>query len=274
MSDKGSPSDPFGRSDRTIIKPNPAGRRAPPPSRPDPQPVSSGYPAPPASPHGYGPSTAPQYPSGAAGSPGVPGTGEEWLSAPPPRPTAASPPGHVPQALPRREQMLTPNANPMLKAAGPLLLLLGGRLLRFTPIGGRAGIEVDPGPPRILKPQTGTRRAVGRGCRLQARLPEPVLEGVLVAGTDDERDVMHAFLRTAGQHEDLVLAAARTAQSERAAAIGALVTAVIIAAFIQYGVTAGAVGLLSGSTVAMLIRAWAIYDRPPSKTRTIRQTTP
>lgn len=125
MSDKGSPSDPFGRSDRTIIKPNPAGRRAPPPSRPDPQPVRPGYPVPPASPHGYGPSTAPQYPSGAAGSPGVPGTGEEWLSAAPPRPSAASPPGHIPQALPRREQMLTPNANPMLKAAGPLLLLLG-----------------------------------------------------------------------------------------------------------------------------------------------------
>jgi O-antigen/teichoic acid export membrane protein len=54
----------------------------------------------------------------------------------------------------------------------------------------------------------------------------------------------------------------------RAAAIGALVTAVIIAAFIQYGVTAGAAGLLSGSTVAMLIRAWAIYDRPPVRTNT------
>ena len=32
MSNDGS--DPFGRSDRTFIRPNPAGRRVPPPSRP------------------------------------------------------------------------------------------------------------------------------------------------------------------------------------------------------------------------------------------------
>lgn len=128
MSDKGSPSDPFGRSDRTIIKPNPAGRRAPPPSRPAPQPAMPGYPPPPpppASPYGYGSSTAPQYPPASAPSPGVPGSGEEWLSTPQPRPSTPPPPGYVPQPLPKREQMLTPNANPMLKAAGPLLLLLG-----------------------------------------------------------------------------------------------------------------------------------------------------
>lgn len=105
MSDQGSPSDPFGRSDRTIIRPNP-GRRIP-PSRP-------AQPAAPA-------------PAPADVSPGVPGTGEEWMATPPPAPPRpqAPPPGGPPLGLPKREQMITPNANPLLKAAGPLLLLLG-----------------------------------------------------------------------------------------------------------------------------------------------------
>jgi type VI secretion system protein ImpK len=139
MSNDGS--DPFGRSDRTFIRPNPAGRRVPPPSRPTPEqpgypPQGQPYPPPnapypPQQPAGYppqaspyAPSGAPQYPQGAP-SPGVPG-GEEWMSQPQPRPSAPQPPqGYVPQALPKREQMLTPNVNPLLKAAGPLLLLLG-----------------------------------------------------------------------------------------------------------------------------------------------------
>ncbi len=110
MSDSGSPSDPFGRSDRTIIRPNPAGRRAPLPSRP--------AQAAPAAPSPYAAPSAP--------SPGVPGTGDEWLSTPQPfpqRPAPAPPPAGGP--LPGREQLLTPNANPLLRAAGPLLLLLG-----------------------------------------------------------------------------------------------------------------------------------------------------
>ncbi len=104
MSDPGSPSDPFGRSARTIIRPNPAGRRAPPP-------------LPPAS-------SAPPAPAPASASPGVPGSGDEWLSAaaaprqPPPPAAAGSP-------FPLRQQLITPNANPLLRAAGPLLLLLG-----------------------------------------------------------------------------------------------------------------------------------------------------
>ncbi|MFJ5368709.1 type VI secretion system protein TssL, long form [Bosea sp. CER48] len=113
MSDPGSPSDPFGRSERTIIRPNPGGRRAPLPQPPvAPQPL-------PSAPQPHAPSQAP--------SPGVPGTGDEWMSSPAPvpqRPQAPPPPGGG-QALPRREQLLTPNANPLLRAAGPLLLLLG-----------------------------------------------------------------------------------------------------------------------------------------------------
>lgn len=111
MSDPGSPSDPFGRSDRTIIRPNPAGRRAPLPSRPA-QPA-------PAAPTPYAPSSV--------ASPGVPGTGDEWLSAAPPAPQrpAQPPPPISGGPMPGREQLLTPNANPLLRAAGPLLLLLG-----------------------------------------------------------------------------------------------------------------------------------------------------
>lgn len=132
MSNDGS--DPFGRSDRTFIRPNPAGRRVPPPSRPaqgQPYPPPNAPYAPPAGypPQGspYGPSGSPQYPHGAP-SPGVPG-GDEWMATPQPQPRPSAPPpppqGYVPQPLPKREQMLTPNTNALLKAAGPLLLLLG-----------------------------------------------------------------------------------------------------------------------------------------------------
>jgi len=112
MSDQGSPSDPFGRSDRTIIRPNPAGRRAPAPS----------HPATPAQPAPGVPS--PGVPSPGV-SPGVPGTGEEWLSTPQPMaPRPVNPPPSS-ASLPKRDQLLTPSANPLLRAAGPLLLLLG-----------------------------------------------------------------------------------------------------------------------------------------------------
>src|SRR6478736_4804438 len=112
MSDDGS-SDPFGRSERTIIRPNPGGRRAPLPQAP--------APPSPAAPQAQ-PYAPPQVPS-----PGVPGGGDEWMSNPAPipqRPQAPPPPGGS-QSLPRRDQLLTPNANPLLRAAGPLLLLLG-----------------------------------------------------------------------------------------------------------------------------------------------------
>ncbi|AMJ62806.1 type VI secretion system protein TssL, long form [Bosea sp. PAMC 26642] len=101
MSDPGSPSDPFGRSDRTIIGPNPGGRRTPLPSRP------------------AAPASVP--------APGTPG-GDEWLSAAPAQPQRAAPPQPADSpgaSLPKRDQLLTPNANPLLRAAGPLLLLLG-----------------------------------------------------------------------------------------------------------------------------------------------------
>ena len=76
MSDPGSPSDPFGRSERTIIRPNPGGRRVPPPAQ-----APAQAPASQAAPQPYTPPSAP--------SPGVPGSGDEWMS--PSAPVAPQP---------------------------------------------------------------------------------------------------------------------------------------------------------------------------------------
>ncbi|QCI64057.1 type VI secretion system protein TssL, long form [Phreatobacter stygius] len=110
MTDKPPPFDPFGRSDRTIVQPNPGGRRAQPQS-----------PAQPPSP--------PQAPSGGAGAAG---REDDWTSGraaepeppPPPARGAASPqPGQV--MLLKRDVPIAPNDNILLEAACPLLLLLG-----------------------------------------------------------------------------------------------------------------------------------------------------
>ena len=93
MSDQGSPSDPFGRSDRTIIRPNPAGRARRAPSRP------------------AAPDAAPYAAAGRRPSPGVPGTGEEWLATPQPmapRAAAAAAARPAGASLPKRDQLLTP----------------------------------------------------------------------------------------------------------------------------------------------------------------------
>jgi len=104
MSEKDPPSGPFGRGDRTVIRPNPGARR----------PVA---PAAPASPQA--PSAAPQvsYP-GAAPT----GSTEEWISTP-----AAPKPVEQVQRGPdlRLDELAAPNENPIMRAAGPLLLLLG-----------------------------------------------------------------------------------------------------------------------------------------------------
>lgn len=96
-----NPSDPFGRSERTIIRPNPGGRRVAPAA----QPMAPPPPAPP--------------------SPGVPGGGDEWANMQPQRPPEPVA-GQQPRApVLKREDLVTPNQNVMLKAAAPLLLLLG-----------------------------------------------------------------------------------------------------------------------------------------------------
>src|SRR5262249_18019684 len=147
MNEKGRPPNPFGRGERTIIRPNPGGRlpgspnQGPvpgPPPLPSTPPVaptsSSPLPPPPsvtpqplASPpgaavHAPAPPAAPFQPQAYAVAPTTPAQ-EEWISTPatpmpqPPRP-------QLMRDL-RVDELVAPNANPILRAAGPLLLLLG-----------------------------------------------------------------------------------------------------------------------------------------------------
>jgi type VI secretion system protein ImpK len=104
MSDKDQPS-PFGRGDRTIIRPNPGGRMPPsPPPRSAPPPAA-------------GPSQV-SYPA----APATPGASEDWISTQTP-----SQPIEERRGAPdlRLDELAAPNENPILRAAGPLLLLLG-----------------------------------------------------------------------------------------------------------------------------------------------------
>ena len=108
MSDRDRPFDPFGRSDRTVIRPNPGGRR--------PAQAAAAAPLPP-----Y-PSPSPAAPSPAAPAPSM----EEWVSAAPRIAPSAGPPASAPKpVLVREEHLNAPNENPVMKAAGPLLLALG-----------------------------------------------------------------------------------------------------------------------------------------------------
>src|SRR3954467_6488483 len=130
MSDRDKPVNPFGRGERTIIRPNPGGKLPPAPTsqpppgegpaaRPgySPSPVPSpGAPAPPPS---FSP--VPQgsnYASAPASHPA-----EEWISTP--AQAQAPPPMLPPGPALRVDDLVAPNANPVMRAGGPLLQLLG-----------------------------------------------------------------------------------------------------------------------------------------------------
>jgi type VI secretion system protein ImpK len=138
MNDRDKPANPFGRGERTVIRPNPGGRlpRSPiPPSSPTSDPGAPAQRAPYSpNPLGGEPPSAVQYqpipPPVAPVAPpsshyaGAPTShpGEDWISSP----------NNVeaPQALPaapmlRVDDLVAPNANPIIRAAGPLLQLLG-----------------------------------------------------------------------------------------------------------------------------------------------------
>ena len=126
MNDKDKPVNPFGRVERTIIRPNPGGRL---PQTPTPQPpVPDVQGTPPRAP--YSP-TPPSTSPSSSYSPQAPGyapapsshTPEEWISTP----TTQQPPPSAPPAGPmlRVDELVAPNANPIMRAAGPLLQLLG-----------------------------------------------------------------------------------------------------------------------------------------------------
>ncbi|GJD74799.1 type VI secretion system protein TssL, long form [Methylobacterium goesingense] len=109
-------SDPFGRNDRTIILPDPGGRLRPQPE-PDARPLR---PRP----------TDPQARDPGRVDPGTPDS-DDWATSDfdrarhAPRPVGP-PPGERERALVmKRDVVVAPNSNPYLKAAGPLLLLLG-----------------------------------------------------------------------------------------------------------------------------------------------------
>jgi type VI secretion system protein ImpK len=104
MSDKAPPFDPFGSNDRTIIRPNPGGRR------PEPAPAQR--------------PVAPAMPSMPPPSPPLHQKDAWELSATPQAPLSMTPAFAETGQL-RREQLLTPNSNIIMQAAGPLLLLLG-----------------------------------------------------------------------------------------------------------------------------------------------------
>lgn len=106
-------SDPFGRGDRTIILPDPGGRRRPAPA------------APPSAPP---PAQAAASPSWPAASP-PPSQDDAWASpdtAPRAAPAAVETPRERQRALVLKRDVVTaPNRNQFLRSAGPLLLLLG-----------------------------------------------------------------------------------------------------------------------------------------------------
>jgi len=170
MTEKGRPPNPFGRGDRTIIRPNPGGRLPSPPAQsqppsggqPYPTPAPPGgqqqYPSPPplgpapSSPLGAPPSPTPQpLPSrpgpvvqapappaapyqqplaqGYAAAPSTPAP-EEWISTPA-RPIPQAPITQQARAF-RVDELVAPNANPILRAAGPLLLLFGRLRVALT----------------------------------------------------------------------------------------------------------------------------------------------
>jgi type VI secretion system protein ImpK len=121
MSDKVPPRNPFGPAERTIIRPNPGGRRVPPPP---PGPAAP----PPGAPHNPAPQNlAPPQPVAPAATPyappaaAPPGHSDEWIS------TTAQAPAPVQAAAPdiKIDELVAPNENPILRSAGPLLLMLG-----------------------------------------------------------------------------------------------------------------------------------------------------
>jgi len=126
MSDQQKPANPFGRVERTVIRPNPGGRL---PQAPDPSPPVEPGRAPPRAP--YSPTPASASPSSAyspqaAGYAPAPVTQpqEEWVStpkAPQQQPSFTTPA----EPMLRVDELVAPNANPIMRAAGPLLQLLG-----------------------------------------------------------------------------------------------------------------------------------------------------
>jgi type VI secretion system protein ImpK len=123
MNDKVPPRAPFGGpGERTVIRPNPGGRRAVAPAAPV-------APAQPAAPYPQSPQNyAPPQPAAAPATPYVPPSApanpspDDWIATPA---APAQPAVHARAPDIKIEELVAPNENPILRSAGPLLLLLG-----------------------------------------------------------------------------------------------------------------------------------------------------
>jgi type VI secretion system protein ImpK len=101
MSENDLPAGTPGRRDRTIIRPNPGARRRPAPPPPAPSSASLSYPS------------------------ALPAQAEdEWISSPERAPQVMEPAAPSAPSL-QVEELAAANENPIMRAAGPLLLLLG-----------------------------------------------------------------------------------------------------------------------------------------------------
>lgn len=108
-------ANPFGGGgERTVIMPNPGGRR------PNPAPVPAAPVTPSSQPAFVQPSFVPP-----PGGPGGQGGTDDWVRPEPPRPIAIDPDEQRRALVLKRDVVVAPNENPLLRAAGPLLLLLG-----------------------------------------------------------------------------------------------------------------------------------------------------
>lgn len=120
MSNSDNPFGGSGRGDRTIIRPNPAGRR---PAAPSPTPPQTPIHQPPPRPFTPSQPAAPasvSYPAPPSQAPA-----EDWVftQGQPRQSAAAEPSRPVPF---RMDDVVAANDNPIMRAGGPLLLLLGG----------------------------------------------------------------------------------------------------------------------------------------------------
>jgi type VI secretion system protein ImpK len=114
MSDSDNPFGGGGRGDRTIIRPNPAGRRPPPPQGPAPPMAQPSLPARPYPPPRVAPQPRPQE-----------FANEDWVASRP-APRQAAPQAPLRPTPFRIDDAVAANDNPIMRAGGPLLLLLGG----------------------------------------------------------------------------------------------------------------------------------------------------
>jgi len=119
MSDQVPPRNPFGiPGEKTVIRPNPGGRRPEPPPAPG---GPAAYTPVPQNPGAPQPAALPATPYVPPSAPVNPNT-DDWITS---RAQAPQPVQQVAVPEVRIDELVAPNENPILRSAGPLLLLLG-----------------------------------------------------------------------------------------------------------------------------------------------------